>query len=433
MSAEKQGKRRVVLIGDPSSKRSVFFRKAADSLGIEVQAVPWDDVSGKLNLERLQGLEEKYDAKGLRKESGRNDWKELPGAAVRSDWKELPEAAVRSDWKELPGAAVKIDPPAYQTIELCRMQEQLKEYQRNLYRLAQTDCCFLNPPETICGMLDKRETNLRLKAHGVPVTEMFPEEVRTAMQLEEIMEQRNCYSVFVKPRYFSGAAGVAAFRIHPGMGCRKLYTSCRLEQGQLINTKRLVCLEENAKIKALLNQLLSLECVVERWHPKADFRGKSYDLRVVFQFGHIAAMVARQSKGPITNLHLNNQALDVEELGLGETAMDQIASVCRKAYEAFSGSGNLDVKNATGSGNLDVKNAAGSGNLDVKNAAGSGIWSAGNASGGISMAGIDLLLEKGSLRPRVIEMNGQGDLIYRDIYGENRIYQEQARVLAGLE
>ena len=47
------------------------------------------------------------------------------------------------------------------------------------------------------------------------------------------------------------------------------------------------------------------------------------------------------------------------------------------------------------------------------------------------MAGIDLLLEKGTLRPRVIEMNGQGDLIYRDIYGENRIYREQARILAG--
>ncbi len=352
MNAEKQGKRRVVLIGDPSSKRSIFFQKAADPLGITFQTMSWDDVSRKLNMERLQG------------------------------------------------AAVKIDPPAYQTIGLCRMQEQLNEYQRNLYRLAQADCCFLNPPGAICGMLDKREANLRLKAHGVPVTEMFPEEVRTATQLEEVMEQRNCYSVFVKPRYFSGAAGVAAFRIHPGMGRRKLYTSCRLEQGQLINTKRLVCLEENAKIKALLDQLLSLKCVVERWHPKADFHGKSYDLRVVFQFGHIAAMVARQSKGPITNLHLNNQALAPEELGLGETIMDQIASVCRKAYEAFSGSGN---------------------------------WSAGNASGGISMAGIDLLLEKGSLRPRVIEMNGQGDLIYRDIYGENRIYQEQARILSGLE
>ena len=60
-----------------------------------------------------------------------------------------------------------------------------------------------------------------------------------------------------------------------------------------------------------------------------------------------------------------------------------------------------------------------------------GIGNGENSSVGISMAGIDLLLEKGTLRPRVIEMNGQGDLIYRDIYGENRIYREQVRILAG--
>lgn len=47
------------------------------------------------------------------------------------------------------------------------------------------------------------------------------------------------------------------------------------------------------------------------------------------------------------------------------------------------------------------------------------------------MTGIDLLLEKGTMRPRVIEINGQGDLIYQDIYRENRIYQEQVRFLAG--
>ncbi len=45
---------------------------------------------------------------------------------------------------------------------------------------------------------------------------------------------------------------------------------------------------------------------------------------------------------------------------------------------------------------------------------------------GLSMAGLDILLEKNTLRPLVIEMNGQGDLIYQDIFHENRIYREQA-------
>ena len=45
---------------------------------------------------------------------------------------------------------------------------------------------------------------------------------------------------------------------------------------------------------------------------------------------------------------------------------------------------------------------------------------------GLQSAGIDLLLEKGSLSPRIIEMNAQGDLIYQDLYDQNQIYRRQA-------
>ena len=38
-------------------------------------------------------------------------------------------------------------------------------------------------------------------------------------------------------------------------------------------------------------------------------------------------------------------------------------------------------------------------------------------------------LEKESLTPRIIEMNGQGDLIYQDIFNENTIYRRQAELL----
>ena len=48
---------------------------------------------------------------------------------------------------------------------------------------------------------------------------------------------------------------------------------------------------------------------------------------------------------------------------------------------------------------------------------------------GLRSAGIDILLEKGSLRPRIIEMNAQGDLIYQDIYHENVIYSQQVRMI----
>ena len=51
---------------------------------------------------------------------------------------------------------------------------------------------------------------------------------------------------------------------------------------------------------------------------------------------------------------------------------------------------------------------------------------------GLSMAGIDILLEKGGKQPRIIEINGQGDLIYQDIFHENTIYKRQIKELRRL-
>ena len=96
--------------------------------------------------------------------------------------------------------------------------------------------------------------------------------------------------------------------------------------------------------------------------------------------------MARRSKGPITNLQLNNCALKVKELGLSEETMESIRQVCSQAMRLYPG---------------------------------------------LSMAGIDILLDKQGRNPKVIEMNGQGDLIYQDIFNENRIYKQQIKWMAG--
>ncbi len=136
----------------------------------------------------------------------------------------------------------------------------------------------------------------------------------------------------------------------------------------------------------MLDSLLGMDCIVEMWHRKDTVRGNrrsiSYDLRVVWQFGHIAYLVARGSAGPVTNLHLNNHVLPVQFLGLSDRTLLEIEKVCRDAVGCFEG---------------------------------------------IRVAGIDVMLERKSRFPRVIEMNGQGDLIYQDIYDRNLIYTEQVR------
>ena len=352
----------IILIGTEDSKRTIFFKKAAEQKGVSFRFVDWKDFAGWTNIKRIA-------------------------------------------MEQFQGAAVKIDPPSYQLIRLQDMQVSLEKYRRFLEELQEAGCEFLNSPEGILQTLGKRFAKRVLMEHGVSVTEMFQEKPETVEQLLDIMKKYRAYSVFVKPEYFSGAAGVVALRQQPSTGRMVAYTSCKLVSPELFpekegavvadsevigvppclyNTKTLYRMENPEDIFALLKELLKLGVIVERWYPKDIFNGRSYDLRVVYQFGRIEYIVVRQSGGPITNLHLNNQAVDVESLKFSQEKLAELEELCGKAMGCFPG---------------------------------------------LSMAGIDVMFNKGSRRSRIIELNGQGDLIYQDIYGENCIYGKQIEEL----
>lgn len=322
---------KMILIGAKQSKRTEYFQKAAKDLQTPISVMEWKDIL-HLDLTKIQDT------------------------------------------------GIKIDPPSYHTCSLTEMSKKIKEYQSALQYLSQIKGRFLNSPETIRMLLDKRICKEQLQQAGVPVTKMFAKRVNQIEQLITLMRENKVYSVFIKPLYFSGAAGVTAFRLQPHTKKMVVYTSCKWIEGQLVNTKTLYCIEDTEEIYTLVNAILQFDVLIERWYPKALFQGKSFDLRVVYQFGHIANIVVRQSNGPITNLHLNNQAADIKELGLSQKQLDDLEELCAKAVNVFPG---------------------------------------------LSMAGIDILFEKNSNQPYIIEMNGQGDLIYQDIYHENQIYKEQ--------
>ncbi len=207
----------------------------------------------------------------------------------------------------------------------------------------------------------------------------------TVESLLELMRQRRVFQVFIKPVSGSGAAGVSAFRWQPVSGRMMLYTCALFLPGiGLVNTKRLRCFKEPQEVYTLLEQILKLDCIVERWYAKAEYEGHSYDLRAVMQDGRLDFLLARLSKGPITNLHLNNHPMAAAELGLSAAVLENIEEVCKQAVGCFQG---------------------------------------------LRSVGIDILLEKGKNIPRIIEMNAQGDLIYQDIFHENIIYRHQADIM----
>ncbi len=327
-----------------------------------------------------------------------------------------------ADWKgwreQLPegNMILKIDPPLWESCALEELEELTEDYIVRLMELSYLGLNgraeFFNHPKAIANLLDKRACKLRLMEAGVPVTEPLKTDTgllwragtknrpgplkhdkvikncREEQNVEELitlMEKERVNQVFVKPVKGSGAAGVVAFRRQPATGQMALYTCCLLHpEFGLVNTKRLRRLSEPGEIFPLLEAVLQMDCLVERWYAKPQYQGFSYDLRAVFQEGKMDFLLARLSKGPITNLHLNNHPVSAAQLGLPVSVMESVINVCQKAMECFQG---------------------------------------------LRSAGIDLLLEKGSQKPRIIEMNAQGDLIYQDIYNQNIIYSHQVEIM----
>lgn len=383
--------RQAALLGNPNTKRTVYLERAAAEAGISFHLMDW------------------------------RNWKtELP-------------------WTE---GFLKIDPPLWESCSLEELEGLTGDYLECLETLSQRakeqEIEFLNHPTAIAALLDKRECKNRLREAGLSVTEeltggdapggagtagrpsagadrnpkkrrpkealhrekrysegaaaeFFKEEnelKRGKWSVEGLMaamREERISQVFIKPVRGSGAAGVSAFRWQPSLGRMVLYTcAMRSPEYGLINTKRLRHFTDKEEILPLLDRLLAMDCIVERWYAKAEYQGFSYDLRAVVQDGRMDFILARLSKGPITNLHLNNHPLEAAALGLPGSVLEAVFELCEKSMECCQG---------------------------------------------LRSAGIDILLEKGSLRPRIIEMNAQGDLIYQDIYHDNKIYRHQTEMI----
>lgn len=332
--------RQAALLGTPGTKRTVYLERAALEAGIAFRIF---------------------------------DWK---------DWGVWRKGFEDSEF------FLKIDPPVWESCSLNELNRLTEEYLKCLEELIKQapNMEFLNEPGVIGALLDKRACKDRLLAEGLSVTETLSgQSPLSAEELLDGMRGQRMNQVFIKPLRGSGAAGVSAFRWQPDQNRMALYT-CALQTAELglINTKRLRRFSDAKEIIPLLNHILALGCIVERWYAKGEYRGCSYDLRVVMQDGEPDFILARLSKGPVTNLHLNNHPLEVKELGLPAAVLDSVVELCRKSMECYPG---------------------------------------------LRSAGLDVLLEKGSMKPRIIEMNAQGDLIYQDIYHENKIYQHQAQMI----
>lgn len=280
-------------------------------------------------------------------------------------------------------AVIKLEPCVSDETDFLKYALLNRAYKETLQRLSEMslpdDVCFLNTPDALLRALDKKETKEVLMDKGLKVTPMLPSP-QSFDELRQLLADcgRGC---FLKPRYGSGAGGIMAIRYQPNRNKWVVYTTLRQVDGVIHNTKRINRLSVEKEIIPLAEAVIQTEAILEEWIPKEQLQGENYDLRVVCRESEIDYIVVRCSKGSITNLHLNNKAHWWNELSLSEEVRQQIYFQCQEAVQS----------------------------LDLQ------------------YAGVDVLIERGTDIPYIIEVNGQGDHVYQDMFAHNSIYTQQIK------
>ncbi|MGV2886477.1 STM4014 family protein [Paenibacillus taichungensis] len=210
---------------------------------------------------------------------------------------------------------------------------------------------FMNDPDEIAIMFDKRKCQQHLSAHGVhvPPTLQSSEPIRNYADLRTAMTTAGMNRVFVKLACGSGASGVVAYQINPRTGAEIAITTVGMErvQGRIIfyNEGRLRRYTHTSEISALMDWLCAEGAQIERWMAKASLGSSVFDIRQLVAGGQAGHAIVRLSQTPITNLHLRNERLLPEEAGLDEQQMNGVKTAAKAAMAAFpySWSAGIDV------------------------------------------------------------------------------------------
>jgi glutathione synthase/RimK-type ligase-like ATP-grasp enzyme len=215
---------------------------------------------------------------------------------------------------------------------------------------------YLNTPQSILAMLDKHACQRQLQAQGItsPTLVSFADAahdgINADMDFRALIQHliaHHHYSVFIKPRYGSSAAGVMALRIKPDGRQYILRTSLELVQDhqgtRCYNSLKVRTYTRFSDIAALYNIVVQEGAYIERWLPKAQLEGLNFDLRVVVIHGQASHYVTRCSKSPMTNLHLGNQRGDVLNHPQGNDILSKAYAAAESAVQAIAGAGCVGV------------------------------------------------------------------------------------------
>lgn len=196
----------------------------------------------------------------------------------------------------------------------------------------------LNAPGDIAVMFDKWESHQRFAAAGAaggiarPRSECAPGDFSV---LYSRMRELGHGRWFLKPLHGSSASGVCALR---WTGDRQSLTApLRIEAANgeaiLVNSLDVRTYTTLADIGLILGLLLPEGMILEEWIPKLTLPDGAVDLRVLVIDGEARHWVVRQSRHPMTNLHLGNRRGDETEF-IGVIGPERLDAAFRLAERA---------------------------------------------------------------------------------------------------
>ncbi|MCY1032099.1 STM4014 family protein [Corallococcus sp. BB11-1] len=321
-----------LIIGNPGNRRVTLFQEALHHAGLPpALVVSWETVAREPDaLLELPDSEERI----VRIDAAGEDT-----AVERALLKRGHTDALGAGCEVLTPEQVDALPPEHGRV-LCPRQHHLG-FLRVLEDLTERFALrprwrVLSKPSAIADLFDKRVTSRRYAALGIPVPP-YLDDIATPEALRHGMREAGWREAFVKLSCGSSASCLAVYRPGRSPGSAgSLLTSLHRGPTGWFNSLRLRRVSGAGEVDAVLSFLLREGSQVEESRPKARLGGDVFDCRILTVRGEPAFTVVRQSRHPITNLHLGGYRGDLDDFHAAVPAREWEAALesCRAVARA---------------------------------------------------------------------------------------------------
>lgn len=331
MSKLENKKKQLLVIGNPENRRVHFWLKAVAKSGHTCRVISYLDVleSGlrfedfipSYSLIRIESPGENFEVTKRLIALGTNSSSEnnYPISSVAALNLPLEKGRIRYTRQWFLGVQFFL--------------QQLEQYAATLEQVH-----FINQPSSIAFLFDKLACQDFLYKKNIPVPSLIGQ-VKNYEHFQSLLPPLPYQQVFLKPIHGSSASGVLAYRRFKDK--EMLSTSVELitsqQQIKLYNSLKIKKYTKYQSIKKIIDTLATDGLYAERWIPKASNPLGAYDFRMVTVGGQTRHVIARQSRSPMTNLHLGNRRGDLQAIQaqIGTTAWSNLQQVASDTAQLF--------------------------------------------------------------------------------------------------